>query len=260
MVAKGYARYDVSGETMEQFRTRYTAMPEVEKARWVSGATPPAGVLSRHPSNTHWLVSPNDAVAELRPLTPTTYTGRIGRFSRPRADFGDLAPAPGQALLIGSIASLNGDLAVVTFTRVDPSTGRPDPLEDQRRIVFGTRSREPATMGIVVEAGTYALTNSDMTEFCLGAIAFDAAAGAVIDLGLITVDEEPTASSDPLAPIPTKRVRVDTRPSSLREALMGRSRRAEPASYVNGMRVPCHAATRQSIAGIAMPGAPYRPD
>lgn len=260
MMAKGYARYDVSGETLDQFHTRYAAMSDEEKGRWISGAVPPAGVLSRHPSNTNWLAAPNDSAAELRPVTPATYTGRIGRFSRPRSDFGDLALAPGQVLLIGSIGSLNGDLAVVTLTRVDPSTGRPDPLEDQRRIVFGTRSREPVTMGIVVEAGTYALTNSDMTEFCLGTIAFDAAAGAVIDLGLITVDEEPTASGDSLAPVPTKRVRVDARPSPLREALMGRSRRVEPASYVNGMRVPCHAAMRQSIAGIAMPGAPYRPD
>lgn len=204
----------------------------------------------------------------LRDVTPVIGARAtvVGQFARAREN-ADIAPGPDDAVVIGSVRSITGDLAVATFIRVDPVTGLSAPVQRGRGqrlpgFSFLTRSSEAAPKALVTQAGTYALVDLDMVQVCLGTIAFTVEPGGVVNLGAIVLNEEPSTAADSLGPVPTRQVRIDAAdPETARVALSRAPQlasRAEPASYFNGLHYPCSNAFPWRVAGIVMPGAPYR--
>lgn len=266
MIARGYRRFDIAGEAMRSFAERLQAMSEAQRAALVGDEAPPEGVLARRRSNEVWIQRPGEAVAELRDFTPRIMGAipeGVNNWGRER---GTIEVGPNEAVVIASLRSTTGDLAVSTFVRIDPETGDFAPTVLGRRplltwIALRTRSREPEPpRAFVVPAGTYAMVNLDMLQLCLGTIGFTIEPGTVVNVGVISVDEEPTASIDPLAPQPMRRVRIDVaeRASQAPAFVLPPelSTRESEAAFFNGVPYPCTRGVR--AAGLAMPGAPYR--
>jgi len=177
----------------------------------------------------------------------------------------DAAPGPNDGVIVASIRSTTADLAAAVFVRVDPATGRPAMVQDGRRerlpiFMLRTRSREANTPKVLIApAGTYALVDLDMFMVCLGTTAFTVEPGAVVNLGVVSVNEEPSSAADPLGGMPMRQVRIDPASADIiRSALPPElAARAAPASFVNGVRYPCNNAFPWAVTSVAMPGAPY---
>lgn len=267
MIARGYRRFDIPGEALRAFGERFAAMTVEQRLALVSGETPSEGMLARHASNIHWIAREGEPAAELVAIAPAS--DRLvfrGWYPRP-AQGTRIDPGPEDAVIIAAIRSTTGDLAVAQFTRVDPQTGLPALVEargGERQVSFNfaTRSREARPMAYVARAGTYALVNLDMLQLCLGTIAFTVEPGGVVDLGIIEVNEEPTARGDPFGPVPMRQVRIDAAGAENAHTMLSHApdlaSRAEPASFFNGVQYPCNNAFPWAVVGVVMPGAPFR--
>lgn len=270
MIARGYRRFDIAGEALSAFSERFAAMPQEQRLALVSAEMPSEGVLSRRPGNNLWLAGEDDPPVELRDMAPTITpppTRLVTAQMLRGRENANIRPGPNDAVIIASIRSTTGDLAVATFIRIDPETWQAAPVRSGRSermpiFSFLSRSREATPKALVAPAGTYALAGLDMLQLCLGTIAFTVEAGSTVNLGVISVNEEPATAADPLGPVPTRQVRIDPADSESARVALSRApelvSRVEQASFFNGVHLECSAAFPSAMGGVAMPGAPYR--
>lgn len=266
MIARGYRRFDIAGEALRAFAERFAAMPPEQRLALVSAESPSEGALARRPSNNIWLANAGEGAVLPREIAPASTRLMLQARVSGAREGNRIAPGPNDAIVIVSVRSTTADLAAARFSRVDPNTGAPAPVRVRNSehlpvFQFRTRSREPQTRAFVLPAGTYALIDLDMLQLCLGTFAFTVEPGDVVDLGLVSIDEEPGAAGDPLGGAPMRRVRIDPSDGQSARAALAHApelaARIEAPAFVNGVQYPCNNAFPWAVGGVVMPGAPY---
>ncbi|ESQ74263.1 hypothetical protein [Asticcacaulis sp. AC402] len=276
MMARGYRRFDITGSNLRQFRERYARLAPEVQAHYAGAEVPPEGTLRRKWANTYWLSAPGDAPAPAEPLSFVPRSPDIPTFNRwgPTKSVKPVPagtvpqPGPDEAVVLMTVSSPTGAGAHILFDRREASgdAGIVQTTRGRNWPGFEARTKEAkgnAAMqfAFVIPAGIYSLANVrtgryDFTTFCLGTVAFDVAAGDVVDLGhftMVPVD----AAVDPLAPAPKVQLRID-QPSADSErnvalATGGLADRLRPAVYFTRFPRMCTLFSR--IYGFDMPGA-----
>ncbi|EGF91747.1 hypothetical protein ABI_01770 [Asticcacaulis biprosthecium C19] len=280
MMARGYRRFDIAGSNLRQFRERYAQLAPEVQALYAGAEVPPEGVLRRKWANTYWLSASGDAPALAEPLSFVPRSPDIPTFNRwgPTKSVKGVSsgtvpqPGPGEAVVLMTVSSPTGAGAHILFDRRE-ANGEAGIVQTTGRRSwpgFEARTKEAkvstaAQFAFVIPAGIYSLANVrtgryDFTTFCLGTIAFDVAAGEVIDLGHFTMVPA-DAAIDPLAPAPKVQLRIDQpKVDSERIAALAAvdlADRVRPAVYFNRFPRMCTLFSR--IYGFDMPGAPIWP-
>lgn len=284
MISLGYRRYDTTDENMAAFTARFTRMDADARAALMGGETPPDGVLARQWVNSYWLRKDGDAPEQ-------AFRGRVGRPMpmkfvpstniKPVETGAAIAPKPNEAVVVATIRyEGEGNVRpLLSFTRDNRQTGQADPTpigprQHSRWAVFNVRAAKPSDVPaggatrqvFVIPSGFYGLASASAglaySNFCLGTVGFEAAPGAVIDLGEIVV-RRGSGEVNPLAPTSAFQLRIGAGNAEASRASLARApdlaARLAPVALHNGFSRGCTImGTVAPIAyGFDVPGAAW---
>ncbi|UPT64107.1 MAG: hypothetical protein M0D54_06070 [Hyphomonadaceae bacterium JAD_PAG50586_4] len=270
MMSRGYRRFDIADTRLRDFQQRFSQLSLDQQAAYAGAETPPEGALARRWANTYWLASASDAPASTEPrnFTPHAVTVEVfNRWAQPRwIDAAQSIATPGanEAIVVLRLRSSAGRARLGFDRRTENGEAAFLEINGRQRWVgiepqMRSDAAEPQTISFVIPPGTYSLgyfgtTRYDVSTFCYGTIAFNAAAGEVIDLGDFTIEHGGEAV-DPLAPAPSARMRID-QPAITpeRASALGLSAQyLSPATYTNNFPRMCQLFSR--AYGFELPGA-----
>lgn len=276
MVSLGYRRFDIVGEPMRSFLRRRDTMSDDQRLALASAEMPPEGALSRVWDNSAWLARDGDSAITLRPrsVAPTsTIAIQNTVTAMQRAPNG--VPS-GQALVVlllvriveggagahqDQVGLTNVRFARITGSGVDSAFSA---SVRSRRSAFSVEDVVLAATEFyaLVPPGTYYLQSVwaglpvQTVEFCMGAPAFDVAAGEIVHLGQFTLRPGGARVSGGarlnMGP-PNIRVRLDSTDLDAARARLGAfGGRLVAAQWRNGQAAPCMSGL--PIYGLTLPG------